>query len=101
MLVKFQLNLDDIQKGYVLCTAVNPCLAVTEIKVQLALVDMLEHRPIFSPGYDCVMHAHTVEIEVNCTELIGVIDKGKSMRRPFARTGQVCIAKLTMPLHTW
>lgn len=68
--------MEDVQKGYVLCTANNLCPAVTEIKVQLALVDMLEHRPIFSPGYDCVMHTHTVEIEVNCLELVGVIDKG-------------------------
>ena len=77
VLLKFLLNVEDVQKGYVICSAVNPIQAVTEIKVQLALVDMLEHRPIFSPGYDCVMHAHTVEIEVNCLELIGVIDKGK------------------------
>jgi peptide chain release factor subunit 3 len=70
------LNVEDVQKGYVLCTANSLCPAVTEIKVQLALVDMLEHRPIFSPGYDCVMHTHTVEIEVNCLELVGVIDNG-------------------------
>mmetsp|Transcript_2784 Transcript_2784/g.3859 ORF Transcript_2784/g.3859 Transcript_2784/m.3859 type:complete len:615 (+) Transcript_2784:2-1846(+) len=100
VLLKFALNVEDVQKGYVLCTSGSLCTAVTEIKVQLALVDMLEHRPIFSPGYDCVMHTHTVEIEVHCAELIGVIDKGKPMRRPFARTGQVCIARLVMPLHT-
>jgi peptide chain release factor subunit 3 len=101
VLLKFSLNVEDVQKGYVLCSASNVCQAVTEIRVQLALVDMLEHRPIFSPGYDCVMHTHTVEIEVHCAELIGVIDKGKPMKRPFARTGQVCIARLVMPLHTW
>ncbi len=46
------------------------------------------------------MHVHTVEIEVVCTELIAIIEKGKYIRRPFARTGQQCIAKLTVPLHT-
>lgn len=100
VLMKFQLNVEDIQKGYVICHPTSLCSAVTEIKVQLMLVDMLEHRPIFSPGYECVMHTHTVEIEVICAELISVIDKGKQMRRPFARTGQMCTARLVMSLHT-
>jgi len=100
VLVKFQINVEDIQKGYVLCTPMALCPAVAEIKVQLALVEMLEHRPLFSPGYDCVMHVHTVEIEVTCVELCYIIDKGKNIRRPFGRTGQVCVARLQMPLHT-
>ena len=73
MLIKFSINVEDVQKGYVLSSPVNICPAVTQIRVQMALVDMLEHRPIFSPGYDAVMHVHTVEIEVTCVELIGVI----------------------------
>ena len=100
VMIKFQINVEDIQKGYVLCLPNQVCPAVTEIKVQLALVDMLEHRPLFTPGYEAVMHVHTVEIEVNCLELVCVIDKGNKIRRPFARTGQGCIAKLQMPLHT-
>jgi peptide chain release factor subunit 3 len=94
------INVEDIQKGYVLCLPSHICPAVTEIKVQLALVDMLEHRPLFTPGYEAVMHVHTVEIEVNCVELISVIDKGKMVRRPFGRTGQGCIARLVMPMST-
>jgi peptide chain release factor subunit 3 len=66
----------------------------------MALVDMLEHRPIFSPGYDAVMHVHTIEIEVTCTELVSVIDKGKAMKRPYARQGQQCVAILKMGLTT-
>lgn len=100
VLLKFEINVEDVQKGYVICSPTALCPAVTEIKVQLALVDMLEHRPLFSPGYDCVMHVHTVEIEVTCVELLYIIDKGKNIRRPFGRTGQVCVARLQMPLHT-
>ena len=94
------LNVEDIQKGFVLSSPSSICPSVTEIRVQLALVDVLEHRPIFSPGYEAVMHVHTVEIEVVCSELIAVMDKGKQMRRPFARQGQQCIVRLTMPLNT-
>ena len=70
------------------------------IKVQMALVEMLEHRPVFSPGYDAVMHVHTVEIEVTCVELVSVLDKGRAIKRPFARQGQQCVAILSMPIST-
>jgi peptide chain release factor subunit 3 len=100
VLLRFQINVEDIQKGYVLCSPSSLCPAVTVIKVQLALVEMLEHRPVFSPGYDAVMHVHTVEIEVTCTQLVSVMDKGKALKRPFARQGQQCVAILTMPIST-
>jgi peptide chain release factor subunit 3 len=100
VLIKFQINVEDIQRGYVLCRPDQVCPAVIEIRVHLALVDMLEHRPLFTPGYEAVMHVHTVEIEVNCVELVSVVDKGRHIKRPFARTGQQCIARLVMPLHT-
>lgn len=100
VLIKFSLNVDDVQKGYVLCQPSNPCPAIVEVRVQLALVDMLEHRPIFSPGYEAVMHVHCVEIEVICSQLISVIDNGKQMKRPYARQGQQCIARLSMPIST-
>lgn len=100
VMLKFNVNVEDIQKGYVICTAPRLCPAVREVKVQLALVDMLEHRPIFSPGYEAVMHVHTVEIEITCVRLLSVMVSGKSVARPYARSGQVCTARLSMPLST-
>jgi peptide chain release factor subunit 3 len=46
------------------------------------------------------MHVHTVEIECVCSTLVAVIDKGKQMKRPFARQGQQCIAHITLPIST-
>ena len=50
VLLKFQINVEDIQKGYILCSPTSICPSVVLIKVQMALVEMLEHRPVFSPG---------------------------------------------------
>lgn len=94
------LNVEDIQKGYVLCQGVNICPMVTAIKVQLFLIDMLEHRPLFSPGYDAMMHCHTTEIECTCAMLLSVQDKGKWLKRPFGRTGQICTAVLKVNMRT-
>lgn len=101
VLIKLQgLNVEDIQKGYVLCTAAEVCPMVTAIKVQLFLVDMLDHRPLFTPGYEAMMHCHTIEIETTCALLISVQDKGKWLKRPFARTGQICTAVLKVSMKT-
>ena len=96
IIAKLNCNVEDIQKGYVICSKANPCRGVLEFKVQLALIDMLDHRPIFSTGYDAVLHAHTAEIEVSCIKLVGVLDpNGKTVRKPFARQGQQCVAILS------
>eukprot|EP01041_Mallomonas_annulata_P012560 gene12560-26451_t len=101
VLIKLPINVEDVQKGYILCSPMSPCPAVSEFRAQLALIDMLDHRPIFSCGYDAVMHLHTVEVEVTCVQIISVTDaKGQTMRRPFAKTGQVCVAVLRTPQTT-
>ncbi len=45
VLIKFStINVEDVQKGFVLCHPTQLCPAVTSVIVQLALVDLLEHR---------------------------------------------------------
>lgn len=99
VLIKFSLNLEDVQKGYVLSSLSKACPAVREFVVQLALVDMVDHRPVFTSGYDCVMHLHTAEIEVTCIQLLTVTDKkGVETQRRFAKQGEMCTAKFSTPL---
>ena len=100
ILIKFSINVEDVQKGYVLSSPHNVCPAVTEFIAQLQLIDMIEHRPIFSPGYEAIMHVHTVEVEVTCVSLESVTAEGKTMKRPYAKQGQVCVARMSTPLLT-
>ena len=95
ILLKLATGLEDVQRGFVICSPDSLCPAITEIQVQLALVDLLEHRPLFSPGYECVLHVHSAEIEVTCTRIVSVIENQKHVRKPFARQGQMCVAILT------
>jgi peptide chain release factor subunit 3 len=96
----FNCNVEDIQKGYVLSSVLHPCPAVHEFIVQLNLIDLLDHRPIFCPGYDAVMHVHTVEVEVTCFSLESVTIDDKQLKRPYAKQGQTCMARMTTPLLT-
>ena len=66
----------------------------------MALVDLLEHRPLFSPGYECVLHVHSAEIEITCSRIVSVIENQKHVRKPFARQGQMCIAVLSTGMST-
>jgi len=100
ILLKLSVGLEDVQRGFVICSPDSLCPAVTEIQVQLALVDLLEHRPLFSPGYECVLHVHSAEIEITCSRIVSVIENQKHVRKPFARQGQMCIAVLSTGMST-
>lgn len=93
--------MEDIQRGFVLSSPSQPCLTAVLFRVQLLFVDLLEHRPIVSRGYDCVMHLHTSEVEVTFQAIESVTDaRGNKMRQVFARQGQYCVAVLSTPLAT-
>jgi len=95
------VNVEDVCKGFVLCSA-PACPAVTKFTAQLALVELLEHRPIFTAGYQCMLHAHTCESEVTCDTLLEQINvkrKPGAPKRPcmFARQGAVVLCKMSVP----
>ena len=95
--------IEEICKGFVLCSA-PVCRAVNKFTCQLALVELLEHRPIFTSGYTCMLHAHTCETEVTCSKLLSQVNakvkpKPGAPPRPicFAKQGAVVIAQLSVP----
>lgn len=101
VLLKLNLNLEDLQKGFVLSSPESPCQTAVRFRAHLLFVDLLDHRPIVSRGYDCVMHLHTAEVEVTIIAVESVTDsRGVVMRQPFVRQGQYCVAVLSTPLQT-
>ena len=48
----------DAASGFVLAAAA-PCRAPPA--PPFTAVDLLEHKPIVTAGYECMLHAHTVE----------------------------------------
>ena len=57
-----------------ICDPPRPARAVTRFTAQLALVDLLETRSLFTAGYDCMLHIHTCETEVVVGRLLTIID---------------------------
>ena len=98
------VNIEDVAKGFVLCSPppARPCPAVTSFTAQIALVELLEHRPVFTAGYDCMLHAHTCETEVTVSRLLHQVNakpgpRGGHQRIHFAKQGAVVVAVLTVP----
>lgn len=95
---------DQIRAGFVVCDAEHPIVAVPQFEAQLAVIDLLEHKPIISPGYTAVFHAHTAVEECTIKLILGTIDKKTgevSKQKPkFVKKGAFVSARiqLTQPV---
>ncbi|CAM9763711.1 unnamed protein product, partial [Hapterophycus canaliculatus] len=88
--VKVVCSDSDVMRGFVLCSAVQPCHAATLFVAQIAL------RPIFTAGYDAMCHCHTCEEECTVVEILSVMDRktGVKKKQRFAKEGAMVTAKL-------
>ena len=61
--------------------------------VRLAqILELLEHTPIFSAGYKCILHIHSVVEECECTEMRYELDpKTKSKKKVRLHAPAACV----------
>ena len=62
--IRVPLGVEDICKGFVVASPAAPPPAVTQFICYLYLADLTETRPIFTAGYDCIFHCHTIVVGV-------------------------------------
>ena len=88
---------DEVSPGFVLCSRHLPVPAVTYFDAQLHLLDLLEHKSLFSAGYKAILHIHAAVEECEITALLAQIDpKTKQKKKACAHiTGQ------TIPWCFW
>lgn len=66
---------EDVQEGFVLSYPDAPCKRSKYFECQLAVMDLLEHKPIIAMGYSAIFHVHVLAVECTITHLTSVIDK--------------------------
>jgi len=99
-------GLEDIRKGYVICTN-PPCRSVAKIICQIALVDMPENTRILTAGFMSIFHAHTTEEECTIVKIFETTtNRGVTLKDArFASVGMkvVCMIELarTVPIETF
>ena len=64
----------DVQAGFVLSSVENPVPVVRQFETQLMVLDLLEHKAIFTAGYKAVLHLHSLVEECEVTKLLGEIN---------------------------
>jgi len=91
---------DLIQKGNVLCAREDP-MPVSELFIcELTILELLDHKPIFSQGYKSVLHIHTVQEECELKEIDKsweTNDKGETvekLRPKFTQSNSKVLAKI-------
>lgn len=98
--IRVNLNVEDICKGFMICGPTDEAEATRSFVCFLYLADLTETRPIFTAGYDCMLHIHTAESEVTVGKLLSIVDtKTKSEKKfpTFAKTGSQITCVLEVP----
>jgi len=90
-----------VSTGFVVCDYNNPGRAVKAFEAQLAIVELLEHKALFTAGYKAVMHCHTMTEEVEVTKLLGTVDPktkelAKGKRCTFVKAGAIVMVRIAV-----
>lgn len=89
---------DDISTGFVLSSISKPIHAVLEFIAQLQILELLEHKAIFTAGYKAVLHIHSVVEECEIMELLEQIDpktkKPMKKKTLYVKTGAVVMCRI-------
>lgn len=89
---------DDVHGGDVICDFKNHCPRTSYAEVQIELLELLEHKPLFSVGYSSIFHCHNLSVECECVEIPHILQK-KTMRKsrnppPFLKSKDYAIVRL-------
>jgi len=91
---------DDVHGGDVLCDLDEYCPRATYIECQMELLELLEHKPLFSIGYSSIFHCHNLSVECECVEIPHKLQKktGRKSKNPpkFLRGKECAVIRLKL-----
>lgn len=91
---------NEVFTGYMLCDAKDVCKVSDTIIAQLVITELSATNPLFTAGYEAVIHIHTCVKECNVVDLLEEIDK--KTRKPlkkkptFVKSGAIVNVKLSL-----
>ena len=94
---------EEMFAGYVLCSIGAPVPAATQFEAMLRVTDLLEHKPIMTAGYKCILHIHTATEECEITKIVAFIDpktREKNTKVKYVKSGANIIARVKMERTT-
>uniref|UniRef100_A0A0C9QVM4 TSA: Wollemia nobilis Ref_Wollemi_Transcript_5438_2994 transcribed RNA sequence n=1 Tax=Wollemia nobilis TaxID=56998 RepID=A0A0C9QVM4_9CONI len=89
---------EDVSAGFVLSSVSRPIPSVLEFDAQLQILELLDHKAIFTAGYKAVLHIHSVVEECEIIELLHQIDqktkKPIKKKTLFVKSGAVVVGRI-------
>jgi len=75
---------DDVHGGFVLShRGEKKTKTSVAFNCQLAVLELLEHKPLITVGYSAILHVHSLAVECNVAQLLSALDRktGKPQKR--------------------
>jgi len=99
VIAKSGVEEENLSRGAMLCHFEKPPSITPDFVAQIQILELLEHKSLFSAGYECVFHIHTAVEEVSVTLLLEKLSnktgKSESKLPKFVQTKDIVIAHLT------
>jgi len=70
IIIKTGLDEESISRGSVIAPLDKLPVSTTEFVGQIQILELLEHKSLFSAGYECILHVHTAVEDVSVTMLL-------------------------------
>jgi len=89
---------EQILTGFVLSSVDKPVPIVSEFDAQLQILELIDHKAIFTAGYKAVLHIHAVVEECEIMDLLHLIDpktKKPIKKKPlFVKSGAIVVVRI-------
>lgn len=86
----------DLSPGFVI-SSIDDCVPVVrQFEAQLMVLDLLEHKAIFTAGYKAVLHIHSLVEECEVTKLLAEINlKNKEQKKTkFVKSNTMAVCRI-------
>ena len=91
---------EDVQAGFVVCSPAAPVPVVLEFDALLSVLELLEHKSIFTAGYKCVLHIHTATEECEVTQIHYQLDPKTKLpikkKCLFLKSGTIALVRIQL-----
>jgi peptide chain release factor subunit 3 len=89
---------EDVHGGFVLSHIKKPSKVGVSFNAQVAVLDLLEHKPLVTVGYSAILHIHSLSIPCSISGLLSTVDRktGKKKKPRFLRSGDIGVVRITV-----
>ena len=86
----------DIKRGFMICLNDNLCPVCFEFEAKITILELPEHKPLFSQGYKAIIHMHTIVEEIEVNQVMAAIDKEKDrqIKSHYLKNGMTGLVRL-------